>query len=105
MDATAANSQTPAQRCVRTSGVLTGLGVVAAVLLVSLPAAWRSGIEGPLLLAFFGLAGGGLVLAVTGAAVRGAHASAGTAIVLIGINLVALLAMVVTLFSFRMGAP
>jgi len=105
MDAATTNNQSPAQRCIRTSSVLTAVGAVVAAFLVTLPSAWLRGVDWPLFIAFLALAGSGLILGIAGAVVRGATAHAATAVVLIGLNIVMALGVIIALFSFRMGAP
>ena len=104
MNAATAN-HAPAQRCVRISRGLTALAIVVVVLLVTLPTAWLPGTEWVLFIAFLLLAGGALVLAVAACIVRGADQAVGTAMVLMGLNIVVTLSVVVALFNFRMGAP
>ena len=46
-----------------------------------------------------------IVTALVACAVRGAEAAVGSALALVGIDVVVMLAVVFALFSFRMGAP
>ena len=46
-----------------------------------------------------------ILLALVACAVRGADAAVGSALALMGLNLVAIICVVFALFSFRMGAP
>ena len=103
MNTVALANQSPAQRCVRISRVLTILAIVVIVVLFVFPT--TSALEWVLLMAYVLLAGGGLVLAVAASIVRGADKAVGGAIVLMGLNIVVALSVVVALFNFRMGAP
>ena len=46
-----------------------------------------------------------ILLALVACAVRGADAAVGSALALMGLNVVAIICVVFALFSFRMGAP
>ena len=46
-----------------------------------------------------------ILLALVACAVRGADAAVGSALVLMGLNVVAMICVVFALFRFRMGAP
>jgi hypothetical protein len=105
MDAAATATSTPARRYIRASTALTGLAVIIAAVLLFLPSAWLRNVVGPLFFALLGSAGAAVVVAVIAALSRGANQSAGSAIVLIGLNVIVTLVVVVALFSFRMGAP
>ena len=46
-----------------------------------------------------------IVLALIACAVRGADAAVGSALALVGINVLVMVCVILALFSFRMGAP
>ena len=105
MNAATGAVQSPAQRCIRAGRALTVVAAVIAALLIVLPTAWLRGVDGYLFFTLLTLAGIAVVLAVASAVLRGAAESAGATLFLVGVNIALTLVVVVTLFSFRMGAP
>lgn len=95
----------PARRMIRISVAVTLVAGLIVILLFALPDSWLRGIDWYLFLAFVSAAGLAIVLALVGAAVRGANEIVVSAIGLIGLNLMVLLGVTMALFHFRMGAP
>ena len=96
---------TPARRLVRYSVSLTVASAVTVALLFGLPLSLLRSVGWYLFLAFSAFSGIAIALAFFSAIVRRANEVVGMAIALLGINLIAVLVVVVALFNFRMGAP
>jgi hypothetical protein len=96
---------TPARCLVRYSVALTIAAGVMVALLFVLPMSWTRGFDWYLFLAFSAFSGIAIALAFFSTIVRRANEVVGIAVALLGINLFAVLGVVVALFNFRMGAP
>jgi hypothetical protein len=92
---------TPAAKSIRASCVLTALALAPAVVLAVLPNALMLGVDWWFFWIFIALAGGAIILALVASFVRGADGRAGTAMLLVGLNLVMILSVVIALFHFR----
>ncbi len=97
----------PASRLLRFSAGLSLVGGVALLLIFLVPIGWARTWELDWYLFWVGtfISCVAIVLALIACTVRGADAAVGSALVLVGVDLVVILAVVFALFSFRMGAP
>ena len=102
-----ANRPQPAWRFLRFSVALSIVGVVAFLLIFTLPRGWASRWELDWYLFWTGTSISclAIVLALVACAVRGAEAAVGSALAILGLNVITFLVVVLMLFSFRMGAP
>ena len=97
----------PAWRLLRFSASLSVVGGFALFLIFVFPKSWASNWELDWYLFVTGtvIFCVAILLALVACTVRGADAAVGSALALMGLNVVAIICVVFALFSFRMGAP
>ena len=107
MPVTFLNDQQPAWRLLRFSMVLSLIGGIAFLLIFVIPAGWARNWELDWYLFWAGTSVSvvAIVLALIACAVRGADAAVGSALALVGVNVLVMVCVIFALFSFRMGAP
>ena len=93
----------PAWRLLRYSVGLTLIGGVALLSIFAMPRAWSN--EWYLFIVGTSVSCVAIVLALIACAVRGADSAVGSAVAIAGVNMVAILSVVVAIFNFRMGVP
>ena len=107
MTSTLSNELQPASRLIRFSAGLSLLGGTALLLIFLMPISWARNWELDWYLFWVGtiISCLGIVIALVACAVRGADTAVGSALALVGIDIVVILGVIFALFSFRMGAP
>lgn len=107
MTSTLANDMEPASRLLRFSAGLSLVGGIALLLIFLVPVAWARNWELDWYLFWAGtfISCLAIMIALVACAVRGADAVVGSALALVGLDVVVIIAVVFALFSFRMGAP
>lgn len=107
MTSTLSNNLLPASRLLRFSAGLSLVVGTALLIIFLLPIGWARNWELDWYLSWVGtvISCVAIVIALVACAVRGADAAIGSALALMGVDVVVILGVVFTLFSFRMGAP
>ena len=107
MPVTFLNDQHPAWRLLRVSMGLSLAGGIAFPLIFVIPSGWARNwkLDWYLFWAGTSVSVVAIVLALIACAVRGADAAVGSALALVGIDVLVMVCVIFALFSFHMGDP